>query len=167
MNPAVRSAITLAGLSLVLVVAAFLGWRALTEPLPADEAPPVCVDRQVAAGSDVSREQVVVSVFNGSRRSGLAGSTMRQLEDRGFVAGHTGNAPSRFKVTRIVSGKKSNPAVQLVRRQFKGARIAPGKSLGPGITVIVGQKYSGLRRKQVESVTAKKDATFCAAAGVE
>lgn len=165
MHPAARSALTLAGLCLLLLVAATWGWSALTAPLPSDEAAPLCVDTPVPAGTKVFRDQVVVSVFNGSRRSGLAGSTMEQLEGRGFVGADTGNAPSQVAgAAQIWAADPANPAVKLVKRQFQGAKVVPGDALGLGVVVVVGEGFTGLG-KDVESVKARADASFCSPPG--
>lgn len=160
MSPSVRSALTLSVLCLLLVLGAAWGWSALTQPLPGGESAPVCVDTPVAAGTEVFRDQVVVSVFNGSRRAGLAGATMEQLEARGFIGADTGNAPVQVPGVQIWSADPASPAVKLVRRQFRGAKVTPGDALGPGVVVVVGERFAGLA-KDVESVTSAKDATIC------
>ena len=114
MSGALRSALTLATLGLLVVVATLWGWSAFTEPFPEDEPVPICENATVAAGSEVRRDQVVVSVFNGSGRSGLAGATSAQLEERGFVAGDVGDSPQPAATTQIWSFDPTNPAVQLV-----------------------------------------------------
>ena len=167
MTGALRSALTLAVLALLVVVAAVWGWSALTEPLPQDDPVAICEDTDVAAGGEVRRDQVVVSVFNGSKRSGLAGSTMAQLVERGFVEGDVGDAPLPAASTQIWSSEPTNPAVLLVQKQFKQARIVTGDPLGVGIVVVVGEKFQTLRKKQVESVIAESDATYCRATGSE
>lgn len=167
MSAGLRSALTLTGLALLVVVAAAWGWAALTEPFPEDEPVAVCEDTSVSAGTDVRRDQVVVSVFNGSERSGLAGATGAQLEERGFVVADVGDAPQPAAKTQIWSDEPTNPAVRLVQQQFKGAQVVPGDSLGPGVTVVVGAKFQTLRPKQVESVTAEADATYCQAPDAE
>ena len=79
MSGALKSALTLAVLAVLVLVAALWGWGALTEPFPEDEPVAICEDETITAGSEVRRDQVVVSVFNGSGRSGLAGATSAQL----------------------------------------------------------------------------------------
>src|SRR5688500_11117527 len=150
-----------------MVVAALWGWAAFTEPLPQDEPVAICEDTPVTAGEEVRRDQVVVSVFNGSKRSGLAGSTSAELGERGFVAGDVGDSPVPAATTQIWSSDPTNPAVQLVRQQFKQARIVPGDPIGVGVVVVVGEKFKTLRSKQVESVIAEADATYCKATGAE
>ena len=167
MTGALRSALTLAFLGLLVVVAAIWGWAALTEPFPEDEPIAICEDASVSAGTEVRRDQVVVSVFNGSGRSGLAGATSAELAERGFVAGDVGDSPQPAETTQIWADDPKNPAVLLVKRQFKKAKVVPGDPIGVGIVVVVGEKFTALRTKQIESVVAKADATYCRATGAE
>jgi hypothetical protein len=165
MTGALKSALTLAVLAVLVLFAAVWGWGALTEPLPQEEPVAICEPTDVAAGGEVRRDQVVVSVFNGSKRSGLAGSTMAQLAERGFVEGQVGDSPQPAATTQIWSAEPTNPAVLLVQQQFRRADIVTGDSLGDGITVVVGEKFKSLKKKQVESVLAEADATYCRATG--
>ena len=167
MTATLRSALTLGVLALLVVVAAVWGWAALTEPLPEDEPVAICEDTAVTAGGEVRRDQVVVSVFNGSKRSGLAGSTMAELAERGFVEGDVGDAPLPAATTQIWSSEPTNTAVLLVQKQFKKAKIVTGDPIGDGVVVVVGEKFKALRNKQVESVVAESDATYCRATGAE
>jgi hypothetical protein len=167
MSGALRSALTLAVLALLVVVASLWGWAAFTEPFPEDEPVPICENATITAGSEVRRDQVVVSVFNGSGRSGLAGSTSAQLAERGFVAGDVADSPQPAATTQIWSSDPTNPAVKLVQKQFKGAEVVPGNPIGVGVVVVVGEKFTALRKKQVESVVAESDATICKATGSE
>jgi len=167
MSGALKSALTLAFLGVLLVVATVWGWAALTEPFPEDEPVAICEDTDITAGTEVRRDEVVVSVFNGSGRSGLAGGTSAQLTERGFVAGDVGDSPQPAATTQIWTDDPTNPAVVLVRRQFKNAKVISGDALGPGVVVVVGEKFQTLRPKQVESVLAEADATFCRASGAE
>lgn len=167
MSGALKSALTLAVLGLLVVVAAIWGWAALTEPFPQEEPIAICEDASVSAGTEVRRDQVVVSVFNGSGRSGLAGATSAQLTERGFVAGDVGDSPQPAATTQIWADDPTNPAVSLVLQQFKKARVVPGDALGVGVVVVVGEKFKTLRPTQVESVLAESDATYCKATGAE
>jgi len=167
MSGALKSALTLAVLAVLVLVAAVWGWGALTKPFPKDDPVAICEPTDVPAGGEVRRDQVVVSVFNGSKRSGLAGSTMAELAERGFVEGNVGDAPVPAATTQIWSSEPTNPAVLLVRKQFKKAKIVPGDQIGDGIVVVVGEKFKTLKKKQVESVTAEAAASFCRATGSE
>lgn len=165
MTDRTRSAFTLGVLSLLVVVAAFWGWGAATAPLPDSGPPPVCVDTRIRAGQQVTTGQVVVSVYNASGRSGVAGNTMNRLTNRGFVAGSTGNAPSDtdFRGVRIYATERKNPAVRLVRRQFQQARVVEGPALGPGVVVVVGNGPSPLVRNKnrVATLNSAIDTTIC------
>lgn len=167
MTGAARSALTLAFLILVVAIAAVWGWAAFTEPLPEDEPVAICEDTTVPAGSEVRRDQIVVSVFNGSKRSGLAGATSAQLAERGFVEGTVGDSPLPAATTQIWSSEPTNPAVVLVKKQFKRAKVVEGDALGPGVVVVVGEKFQSLKKKQIESVVTEADATICRATGSE
>ncbi len=167
MTGALKSALTLTFLGLLVVLAAIWGWAALTEPFPEDEPIAICEDASIGAGTEVRRDQVVVSVFNGSGRSGLAGATSAELAERGFVAGDVGDSPQPAKNTQIWADDPKNPAVLLVKRQFKKAKVVPGDAIGVGVVVVVGEKFTALRTKQIESVVAKADATYCRATGAE
>lgn len=167
MTAGARSALTLLVLASLLVTATVWGWSALTEPFPQDEPVAICEDTSVTAGSEVRRDEIVVSLFNGSERSGLASATIAQLEERGFVAGDVGDAPQQTSSTQIWADDATNPAVQLVQRQFKRAKVVPGTQIGPGVVVVLGEKFTTLRKKQVESVVVEADATYCRATGSE
>jgi hypothetical protein len=165
MRQGTRTAATLAGLGLLLVVAAAWGWSAVTAPFPQQADPPVCVDQQVQAGDRVFRDQVTVSVLNASRRAGLAGATSAQLEERGFHPGSTGNAPDEVKVARaqIWATDASNPAVRLVRKQLHGARVVrppQGADVPPGVALVLGDRFRGLTKGRA-AVRAGGDATVC------
>ncbi len=161
MAPSVRSALTLLVLCALLLVAAVWGWQAATRPFPGSEPAPLCTETTVRTGDQVFRDQVAVSVYNGSDRSGLASATLEQLEERGFVGADSDNAPAKIDGVEIWSDEPRNAAVRLVARQFKGARIVSGQQLGRGIIVVVGENFTSLRKKEVESVTAQEAATFC------
>lgn len=162
-----RSGLTLLTLVAMVVVGGWWGWSAMTEPFPQEEEIPICVDTTVEAGTPVLRDQVIVSVYNGTRRRGLAGQTQDLLVERGFVAGETGNAPDQVRRTQIWASDRTNPAVQLVRRQFPKAQIVEGEALGPGVVIVLGSDHKNLRKKKVEQVKAKEDATFCRATSAD
>lgn len=165
LSEGVKSALTLLALAALVALAAMWGWSAATKPFPTSGPAPLCTDSTITEGTKVFREDVVVSVYNGSKRSRLAAATQEMLVDRGFVAGETGNAPAQVPTTQIYSSDPENPAARLVKRQFRDAEIVPGEELGPGVVVVVGESFKELRTKEVESVKAKADATVCVAGG--
>jgi len=157
-----RTAVTLAACALLLVLAALWGWQALTEPFPQKTVAAICEDTEVASGDRVFPAQVVVNVLNASDRSGLAGRTLGELRDRGFVAGDSGDAPARSKVqvAQIWSSDPASPAVRLVRSWLPRAHVVD-RSVGiPGVVVVVGGAF-GEVGGGVKSVKATKDTTIC------
>ena len=163
MAQAGRSALTLGGLALALLLAAAWGWSQVTEPFPRKTEPPTCLSRVVPAGEKVFADQVTVSVFNASGRNGLAGRTMLDLTDAGFGAGDTGNAPSRTRVraVEIWTETPKAPDVALVASRLgRDVRIERRDPLGAGVTVVVGDGFSGLV-KGPRSVKAEDDTEIC------
>ncbi|MBE7324053.1 LytR C-terminal domain-containing protein [Nocardioides sp. Y6] len=163
-----KSRLTLASLVALLVVAAVVGWQAMTAPFPVAEDLPPCVDTSIAKGQEVFPDQVTVSVFNASRRNGLASRTMNGLTSRGFVSARTGNAPdTRVRGVQIWSQNAKNPAVALVRSQFRRAKVTAGPALGPGVVVVVGDGNVAMKRpkKSPTSYVSTTPATICSPPG--
>ncbi|MBA2955348.1 LytR family transcriptional regulator [Nocardioides sp. MAH-18] len=161
MPETVRTTITLVVLAVLVALAAVWGWNAATDSLPAKVDRPVCVDTEVEAGDRLYPQQVTVSVYNASDRSGLAGRTMRDLEDAGFAEGRTGDA-ARTKVGEVAiwSTEPAGPAVRLVASYLGDVDIERREGLGPGVTVVVGKDFGrpGEGERYVEVAEA---ATVC------
>ena len=146
MYGAARTTVTLVALCALVALAAAWGWKAATAPLPGKVDSPLCVDASVAKGAKVYPQQVTVSVYNASQRSGLAGRTMQALQDQGFARGEDGNAGSA-KVARaaIWTDNPDSPAVRLLASHLgKGVQVQEHEGLGAGVTVIVGDKFKGV-----------------------
>lgn len=170
MDSGVRSMATLVTLAGLVVIGAVWGWSAFTEPLPRGSVggeqaeAPVCVTKEVAAGTTIYPNEVTVSVFNAGGRSGAAGSTMQLLADRGFAEGRMGNAPadaSSVRFVRIWADDPDNAAVRLVASHLGKPVIRPNEGIdAPGVIVLVGNDFEGLTkgRKKIE---AKQDTSFC------
>jgi hypothetical protein len=163
------TAATLAVLFVLCLLALVFGLNALSAKLPDDpivESPQAtCVDQQITAGTKVLPADVLVSVYNGGTRTGVASKTMSALQIRGFTAGKTGNERKSGVKRVVVRGSPSNPAVQLVAAQFgpntmiseQAASVDTGSL---GVVVVVGDDFKKLARK-VGSVTAEQDTTIC------
>jgi hypothetical protein len=163
MRPGVRTALTMATLLVLLLVAAAWAISALTAPFPGKVDLPTCVATDVKKGEKVFPDQVVVSVFNAGTREGLAGLTMKQLTDVGFVAGDSGNAPDKASVPRaqVWTSEPRSPAVRLVASQFgPGTRVVKGKALGPGVVVVVGDRFRTLV-KAPKKLVAPRASSIC------
>ena len=163
MSQVAKSAAVLGGLCVLLMVAAVWGFNALTAPFPGRTKPPDCVDTAVAAGEKVFPPQVTVSVYNAGTRTGLASRTMGLLTDEGFDRGTTGDAPKDVDVAvaAIWTKDPDSPAVALLTSRLgRDTKIVKRAPRGPGITVVVGDRFRRLARG-VRSVTAEDDATIC------
>jgi hypothetical protein len=163
----ITTAVTLVVLCAILVIALVVGAKSLFAPVPGSggsASPSACASKTVSAGKRIQSSQVQVSVFNGGDRSGLASSTLHALRKRGFKAGTTGNAPSDAKVRRVQvwSTKKNDVEATLVAHQF-GPRLKVTFSdtdLGPGVDVIVGNRFHGLIEAK-KSIKSPKTQDIC------
>lgn len=162
--------ITFLVLFTILGVALVVGWKAVTEPVPGitDSSTPTdepSCREGLAPGDVVRTGDVTVSVFNAGTRSGLADQTLGELTARGFIPGDVGNAPGdlgNVKFVRVLAPKRNDPAAQLVARQLgRRTLVQPtSKDLGPGVDVIVGDKFRGLV-KAPRKIKAKAAGSGC------
>ncbi len=160
---AAKSAAVLAGLGVLLLLAALWGWRAATEPFPGKADAPRCVDTPVAVGDKVFPAQVMVSVYNASERNGLAGRTMDLFADAGFGEGDTGNATGDSDVTTAVvwTETPTNPDVLLVASRLgPDVEIVRREGRGIGVTVLVGDDFEALVKGN-RRIVAEADTSIC------
>ena len=163
MSQTVRSALVLGGLCLLLLGAAVWGFNAATKPFPGRTEVPTCVDTPVAKGERVFPPMVTVSVYNASDRTGLAVRTMGLLEDAGFHAGDTGDAPkgTEVGVAAIWTREPDSPAVRLLAGYLgRQVPVVDRGGRGAGITVVVGGRFGDLA-KGARHVKAEDDTTIC------
>ncbi|MGI8523090.1 MAG: LytR C-terminal domain-containing protein [Nocardioides sp.] len=142
-----RSGVTLVVLAVLLVVGGLWGWSSLSKPFPdhgSTTSTSPCSKVRVAKGDRISASQLLVSVFNGGGRSGLADLTATALTDQGFGVGNVGNAPKGTKVpyAQVWSKKPDDPGVRLVvSRLGQLAHVVPQHLKAPGIVVVVGRLF--------------------------
>lgn len=142
--PSLKSALTLAVLTLLLILGLSWGFAQVTKPFPGKVDPPICVDTSFPAGERLYPQDVTVSVLNASNREGLAGRTMSELVADGFAEGQTRNAPDKTRVTRVEiwTTDADNPAVLLVRSRLGQAEVLEKADPGAaGIVVVVGDDF--------------------------
>ncbi len=165
LDPRLRSALTITALLVIIGLGATWGWSAATKALPDTTPEPTgpCRTLEVATGTKVYPEDVVVSVFNGSDRAGLAQRTLGLFADEGFGTGQINNAPknSGVDIAEIWAANPTDPAVLLVASRLKGVDIIEGPQLGAGVVVLVGDKFEGLAKGK-PFVVSKSDAEICA-----
>jgi LytR cell envelope-related transcriptional attenuator len=159
-----RTAITLAALALLMLVGVTWGWAQVLKPFPGKVDVPICVDTSYRAGDELFVQDVTVSVFNASKREGLAARTMQELEDAGFAAGQTANAPKGTSLTapaEIWVHDTDNPAAKLLRARVGRVPVVEHpENRAAGITLVVGDQFGDLR-KGPDSVILSDDAVVC------
>jgi len=162
MATGLRSAITLIGLSLMVVAGAAWGWTQLSRPFPGKAEPPTCVESTYTEGDKIYPQDVTVSVLNASRREGLAGRTMQELVDQGFGEGDTENAPQGTDVpfAEIWAPDPENPAVKLLRTRFGQIEVVANDHDAAGLVVVVGDEFQTLREGRA-SVNVHGDVVVC------
>ena len=144
------TAVTLLVLVGLVGLGGYYGYRALFTPVEDDAvtATPGRCEDGLAKGETVRTRDVTVTVLNAGSRSGLAGQVQEKLVRRGFLAGTTDNAPdgTAVRFVRVLAPSRKDPAARLVAVQF-GERTYVQRSredFGPGVDVIVGERFSGL-----------------------
>lgn len=162
----VRTLVTLAILTAVLLLAVLWGVSAVTAPFEEESGPVgTCEPIDVAAGEEVYPSQVVVSVLNAGTREGLAGSVMGQLIDRGFAEGSSGNAPADTVVddVQVWTPEPENPAVRLVASKLgDDVEVVRRDTTLPGVVVVVGNDFRRVKRGR-DQVVADTDTRICSA----
>ena len=148
----ITTAVTLLVLLAILCAMAVYGFRELTAPLPGvPSANETCSEDEKQIQEFLKRREVQVSVFNAGSRDGFAGATLEAAEEAGFLAGNAGNAPRSEEVRRAVvwTTKPDDPAAKLVAQAFgRRTQVEVTKTdLGPGIDVLVGNRFRGIDAK--------------------
>ena len=157
-------------LTLVIAAAIFAfggitGFRLLTSSADTADPAPTCTDKTVTKGGQLDSNLVTVNVFNASTRSGLANRVTINLQTNGFLGGTIGNNESATKPSRvaILTDDPDDPRVRLVAQQFKDKveYKKPDITVEGGVIVIVGDDYSGLKKKAPTKIKTDRDITAC------
>jgi hypothetical protein len=154
----VRTPLTLLILLGILCYGAWWGYTNVLKPV--DPLPPEPCVEQSLANSQLRSSQVIVSVYNGGDRRGLAGDVGRALRDKGFRVQRTANTGEKIKQTVIVGANAKNPEVLLVKGFFKDATVRVDKRTDGTVDVLVGDKYAGFNKK-APTVVVVKSAKAC------
>ncbi|MET3961684.1 hypothetical protein ABIE44_001618 [Marmoricola sp. OAE513] len=169
------SAVSLAVTVVIVIVMAVWGVNALTAPIEDDGDTSSSTDDGTltcAAGQELvetkflKRSQVVVSVYNAGKKAGRARATLDNFEAAGFRAGEVGDAPERTDVRRAEVRAKASDAVAagLVAQSLgKNTQVvvADAEDLGPGINVIIGDKFKNLDPKAPKRARLKEPKYSC------
>jgi hypothetical protein len=141
----VRTPVTLLILFGVLLYGAYWGYHNIIRPIPALPPEP-CVNQSVPKG-ELQSSQVVVRVYNGGDRKGLAADVGRSLRGKGFRVTLTNNTVEKIQKTVIVGADVNNPEVKFVKTFFKEAVVRSDGRVDRTVDVLVGNKYGGFNKK--------------------
>jgi hypothetical protein len=137
----VRTPVTLLVLFGVLLYGAWWGYKNIIRPVPALPPEP-CVEQTVPEGQ-LRASQVVIKVYNGGDRKGLAADVSRSLRNEGFRVVQTDNTVEKIQKTVIVGADANNPEVLFVKSFFKEATARSDQRVDRTVDVLVGNKYGG------------------------
>lgn len=102
-------------------------------PCPPDGAVPLAYD------------QVTVSVYNASDRSGLAGTTADVFASRGFAIGTTSNYPSTIDLpVEVLFGQSGVAAAYTVAAQLVDPRLVLDTREDASVDVVLGADFAGM-----------------------
>ncbi len=158
--------ITLGVLLIVLGGMAAYGIKNALAPLPGgSSSKKPCSATEKEVKQFLTRGDVQVSVYNAGSRSGLAGQTLDKIEAAGFVPGNAGNAPGTAQVRRAVvwTTQPNDYSAKLVALALgRGTRVEVTETdLGPGIDVLVGNKFQGLNKLAPKQIRLPKPVETC------
>lgn len=151
--------------AVVFVAGGFIGLRLMLSGAGDPEPVATCRPSVVAAGAEIDSNMVTVNVFNASERSGLANRVQIDLQKNGFLGGTIANNTSKARPGRvaILTNDRKDPRVRLVAAQFrdKVKVVKPDIPVDGGVTVVVGEKYSGLKKKPRTSMKSDRRLSVC------
>ncbi len=169
-----KTPLTLAVLVAVLVGGSVVGWRLATEEVPSlrDSTAsdgPTCDDQTFDSGSRLQSTAVTVNVFNDGTVSGLAGETLRALQDNGFIGGSATDSSVRMpnRNALVVAAEPRSAPVRLVKRQLRGrvaireAAAEEDADIGTDVNIYVGNRFQGVARNARTSLKVRGQTTVC------
>jgi hypothetical protein len=139
-----RTPVTLLVLFGVLLYGAWWGYNNIIKPIP-PLPPEPCVEQTVPKGQ-LRASQVVIKVYNGGDRKGLAADVSRSLRNEGFRVVQTDNTVEKIQKTVIVGADANNPEVLFVKSFFKEATTRSDQRVDRTVDVLVGNRYGGFNK---------------------
>lgn len=123
---------------------------ASTEPSPGASGSPVTSASAKPPASPKplpSPSTITVDVFNATDRQGLAKTTAKQLEGRGFVIGDIANDPVDKPITgsaQVRYGPKGKSQAKVVAAQVPQSTLVNDKRADRTVSLALGDGYTGL-----------------------
>ncbi|GAA1875408.1 LytR C-terminal domain-containing protein [Lapillicoccus jejuensis] len=91
--------------------------------------------------------QVTVNVYNATSKTGLAGTTAKEVRTRGFVVGTVANDPLSKSVTgtgEIRFGKNGSAAATVVKAMLPTAAMVQDARADASVDLVLGDRYDAL-----------------------
>lgn len=154
-----KTPITMFVLVVIVVGAAFWGWRAVVSPAEPSSTPATttgptkpteptatCQEVKERERERVDSKDVLVNVYNAGGISGLATETLGTLTGKDFRTGVAEDAPAGVTATNvtIVTKDRQDIDVKLVALQFNGEVTYSDGDIAPGVDVVVGDQFESI-----------------------
>jgi hypothetical protein len=98
--------------------------------------------------SPANPRKVTINVYNGTRRGGLASSTAKALEGRGFIVGRVANDPLGKPIAGVVEirvGPQGAAGASAVTLQVTDAKVVVDSRTDASVDLVLGVRYTSLR----------------------
>lgn len=166
-----KTPLTLAVLVAILIGGSVIGWGLATQEVPSlrDSTAsdgPTCADQTFRSGSTLEANAVTINVFNDGTVSGLAGETLRELQEKGFIGGGATDSSVRMpnRNALITAVDPRSAPVRLVRRQLEGlvpVREAKDPDTDTDVNIYIGNRFRGVARDSRTSLKVRGQTTVC------
>lgn len=141
-----RGAITLLVLIIVVIGAAWFGWRNITKPAQTDAAAgPTCAP---SAPDDAPKAgDITLNVYNSTSRDGLAAQVAKQMRKRGFSVADIANDPlnrSIEAVAEVRSNLDNQGAASVVIAHVPQAEFVADERATKSVDLVLGDGFTEL-----------------------
>ena len=112
------------------------------------EQPGACVATTVVPAEVLpSKDEIVLNVYNATKRQGLASKTAREFKAEGFRIKNISNDPREKRIPGVAEirfGPNAAQAAELVEYYLAGATMVPLNRKGTVVDVALGRGYTSL-----------------------
>ncbi len=101
--------------------------------------------------------QIIVNVYNATSKTGLAGTTAKDVRTRGFVVGTISNDPlnrARDGSGEVRFGKNGRAAATVVRAMLPTAALVQDARADASVDLVLGDAFSSLAAPSTAGATA-------------
>lgn len=140
-----RTAITLLGLVIFVVIAAWISWRQVTGgDTPEPRAQTTCAP---AATTVPAPADIQLNIFNATSRAGLASAVSDQMIARGFTVVDVANDPLDREVegtAEVRAHLDQQAAASAIMAQVPGAIFVADERAEPTVDLVLGEAFQAL-----------------------